>query len=446
MNDPLPRPASGLTIPPKGRRAGPQLGESQVIVELKAALAAGRSGALDEFWESVIRVGTPLVEDAPGDNGAMLVTFVARESDPALDVVVLANRVTEPDAYDSSVLRPIADTDLRYLTVRMRSDWRGSYGIGRVPSAGPVDLPEHAREMIESSVRIGSPAPRIDLERWFGAMANAGPDPLQKRQGHWEAYVAEGSWVSLPDAPPARVTVRPEGPAGTLRETRFTSRLLGNERPVWTYVTAGTEAAEDRWLLVLTDGAAWAKGGAIGAVLDEPCATGELPPMTVVMIDAIDVPTRTRELACSQEFVDAVTKELLPALPEVGDRRVPERTIIAGSSLGGLTAAYAVMRAPETFGNAYSMSGSFWWPSTTVLGEEPAWLSRCYAVAPKLPARFRLEVGLQEQGLLGFTRHMRDVLQAKGYEVSYSEFNGGHDRLCWVAGFAEGLKQLTAGR
>lgn len=77
------------------------------------------------------------------------------------------------------------------------------------------------------------------------------------------------------------------------------------------------------------------------------------------------------------------------------------------------------------------------------MSEEPAWLTRCYAVAPRLSARFRLEVGLQEHGLLGFTRHMRDVLVAKGYEVSYNEFNGGHDRLCWVAGFAAGLQQLT---
>ncbi len=77
MNDPLPRSASGLTIPPKGRR------------------------------------------------GERLVTLIAREADPNTDVVLLANRVTEPDAYGASVLRPVASTDVRYLTLSMRSDWRG---------------------------------------------------------------------------------------------------------------------------------------------------------------------------------------------------------------------------------------------------------------------------------------------------------------------------------
>jgi len=188
--------------------------------------------------------------------------------------------------------------------------------------------------------------------------------------------------VALPDAAAARVSLLPGGPAGALREQSISSQVLGNERPVWTYVTAGAQQAAQRWLLVLTDGATWA---------------------------------------------------------------APERTIIAGSSLGALTAAYAVLRAPHRFGYAYSMAGSFWWPSPQTLGEEPAWLTRCFAAAPRLPARFRLEVGLQEHGLLGFTRHMRDVLLAKGYPVSYSEYNGGHDRLCWVAGFAAGLEQLTRG-
>jgi hypothetical protein len=40
-------------------------------------------------------------------------------------------------------------------------------------------------------------------------------------------------------------------------------------------------------------------------------------------------------------------------------------------------------------------------------------------------------------------RHLRDVLQAKGYEVHYSEFDGGHEVLCWRGSLAEGLIALT---
>ncbi len=40
------------------------------------------------------------------------------------------------------------------------------------------------------------------------------------------------------------------------------------------------------------------------------------------------------------------------------------------------------------------------------------------------------------------SRHMRDVLLAKGYEVHYREFVGGHDYLSWRGLLADGLIAL----
>jgi hypothetical protein len=36
-------------------------------------------------------------------------------------------------------------------------------------------------------------------------------------------------------------------------------------------------------------------------------------------------------------------------------------------------------------------------------------------------------------------RHMRDVLNAKGYAIGYSEYDGGHAFLNWSGGMARGL-------
>lgn len=459
MEDPLPRPATGITVPPKPRRPGPTLATSPIIEALRAALqggddavsgvdalavrdgtgaggdAAGGDGALAAFWHHADEVGTPLVEPAPDSADERLVTFVAREADPGKDVVLLANRVTEPDAYQDSVLRALPGTDLRHLTLRVRSDWRASYALGSPPD----ELPERAATFVERSLAAGSATPRADLERWFGAQACALPDPLHKRAQAWQALVTDGSWVELPDAPPTTVSALPGATPGRLDESRFRSESLDSERSVWTYTSA---AGRGDWLLVLTDGEDWVRNGLMNAVLDAPIATGMLPPLTAVLIDSIDVPTRIRELACSPAFVDALDEELLPRLAAEGLDFAPERTIIAGASLGGLTAAYAALRAPHRFGNAYSQSGSFWWPTTQALGEEPAWLNRCFAHTERLPVKFRLEVGLHERGMLQHTRHLRDVLMAKGYDLSYLEFNGGHDRLWWAASLAEGLAAL----
>ena len=37
------------------------------------------------------------------------------------------------------------------------------------------------------------------------------------------------------------------------------------------------------------------------------------------------------------------------------------------------------------------------------------------------------------------TRNLRDVLLAKGYEVHFQEFAGGHDYLSWRGTLADGL-------
>jgi enterochelin esterase family protein len=73
-----------------------------------------------------------------------------------------------------------------------------------------------------------------------------------------------------------------------------------------------------------------------------------------------------------------------------------------------------------------------------------------YARVPKLPLRFYLDAGTQEVSvtgkmpvsLLGSVRHMRDVLEAKGYPVAYAEFEGGHDYACWSGTLADGILLL----
>ena len=100
---------------------------------------------------------------------------------------------------------------------------------------------------------------------------------------------------------------------------------------------------------------------------------------------------------------------------------------------GGVAAAYCALRYPEVFGNVLSQTGWFRWRPEG--DDEFEWLAREFAGAPLLPLRWWLDVGALEQArMLDYgpthlvaNRHMRDVLRAKGYDVRYLEYYGGHD-------------------
>lgn len=122
-----------------------------------------------------------------------------------------------------------------------------------------------------------------------------------------------------------------------------------------------------------------------------------------------------------------------------------------------LAAAFVAIKRPETFGNVLSQSGSFW--ATGPGDAEYEGVARAIASSPKLPIRFNLEVGLLEgmqKGAVAFAdnrpdmvvanRHLRTLLQAKGYDFHYREFPGAHDFGYWSITFPDRLVELIASR
>jgi enterochelin esterase-like enzyme len=181
----------------------------------------------------------------------------------------------------------------------------------------------------------------------------------------------------------------------------------------------------------------------IPKILDVLIAKGRIPPLVAVMTDESLPADRRVELPCNPQFADFLAKELVPWARRNYDATIqPERTIVAGSSFGGLASVFAGLKHPEVFGSVISQSGSFFWkPDGAQQGE---WLTHQLQEAPKLPVRFYVEVGLMESDSMevGPNRRMRDALSAKGELVGYSEFDGGHSFLNWSSGMVNGLEYL----
>src|SRR5262249_11704210 len=179
-------------------------------------------------------------------------------------------------------------------------------------------------------------------------------------------------------------------------------------------------------------------------ILENLLADGRLAPMVAVLIDS---PDRSGVLPCSAPFAYFLVEDLLPWLREhYAVTSDPTQVVVAGSSYGGLAAAYAGFRHPEVFGNVLSQSGAFWWRLQET--DEHGWLIRPFVGAERLPLRFYMDAGTCERGIrdpriLRYNRHLRDVLRAKGYPIAYAEFTGGHDYICWRGILIDGLMALV---
>jgi len=408
----------------------PVLAQSPTITALRDALAARRPGALARFWALAEASGTPLVEPAPGAPDRRIVTFLWRGGGELRDVLLLANKHTDPSVQPESTLERLRGSDVWHRSYLLGADWRASYQL--VPLTAATD---------------GADAPTTGPTfRWGIASRDAHPDPLNPRRFPGRDGGQPLSIAELPEAAPQPwLTPQPGVRPGNVVEHRLRSDVLGNERRVWLYAPVVSDpAGPPPALLVLLDGEDWVVRLGVATTLDNLIAAGRIPPTFVVMVDALDLETRWRELTCAPSFVAFLTDELLPwvtARHAVSAR--PEHTTISGRSLGGLTALFASLLAPRRFGAVLAQSASLWWPAGSPNESEAGALLRQAVAAPRLPGRCYLEVGLQEWTLLGLHRHLRDVLALRDVRVSYREYHGGHDALCWRGGLADGLIALA---
>ena len=405
--------------------AGPN--DSPSIVILRHQLDSGDAAALKRFWDAVHQSGAPLIQAIPGANGFSLVTFLWQGNDQTRNVAIF-DGVAGFDAKDQML--HLEGSDVWYKTYRVRNDARFAYNLSPNDSLQPFDQVK------------GDEAMRDRL-----AMLKIDPLNPHRCPTTFGAYGAESSYVALPDAPPMVWNLPvAESRRGKVTEAAIHSEYLKGEKKLWIYTPAGFRKHGDRYpLLVVFDGdrnVMW-----VPEILDVLIAQRRIPPMVAVMTDESVPSERRNELPCNPQFADFLAEELVPwTRRNYYATTKSERSIVAGSSFGGLASVFAGLKRPDVFSNVISLSGSFWWkPDGEQEGE---WLTRLVTSSPKGPLRFYLEVGLMEgySVQVETNRHMRDALTTKGYPVGYFEYDGGHSFLNWSGGMKNGLEYLIRPR
>lgn len=417
--------------------------ESPRILALKRCLDAGDTGALERFWHEIeeTETGTPLIEQNPNRVDSRFVTFLWKAMEP-VDSVLAIHFLQGYNLTTDDQLERLGDTNLWYRTYVMRSDLRTTYRLAPNGTLGLVTAQNAAEWSAEWSA-----------------------DPLNKRNAQLflpdEGEEPElESILELPDAPPQPwFGTRTGVPEGSTETHRFASSVLGNERDIHVYTPHDYDRGGGPYPLLVHFDAQWCEEPlAVPAILDNLIAAGAIPPAVAVFIANVD---RAQELPCNERFAAAIATELLPWLRQTyWAGTVPASVVTAGQSYGGLVAMWVALQHPEIIGNVLSQSGSFWWgpdyvelEKTAILGDAPTyeWLTGQVALRPTASIRIWMEAGTMEPApnIRGYSptlfvsnRHMHHVLQAKGYDVAYREYVGGHDFVTWRGSLADGLIHL----
>jgi enterochelin esterase-like enzyme len=419
-----------MKVPPRQDRYS-----SPAIEALRAQILAGNRST-ESFWRRVTESGTPLVEPIDGDAKRTRVTFLWRATAQTRNVMVLGSFTVGPST-DYAMTR-LLDTDVWYLTVRMPSGSRFAYSLSP-NDPQTLDPPRAAQR---SATVQGDP---LNPRRWGCSQPTA---------TRWDCQ----SMAELPGAPVQPWIARNDKlPAGHVEKHKIASQLLNNERNLSVYTPPDYRAGSGPYaLLVLFDESAYLTSVPTPVILDNLLAAGKIPPTVAVLIANPSQDSRGKELPPNPLFADFLATELLPWIhARYSVTSDPKLTTVGGSSYGGIAATYAGLRHSEIFGNVLCQSGSFWWAPDHGVGPdadattETGWLAKEFIKSPKLPLRFWMDAGVFEVdsrgsggGILEPSRHMRDVLLAKGYEVQYRQFNSGHDYLNWRGTLADGLIAL----
>jgi enterochelin esterase-like enzyme len=362
------------------------------------------------FWQEVAGK-SPLVEPTD-DPQRFLVTFLWR-GDANLSRVEARGG---PYEHSRDPFERLPGTDVWHRSEIIPADARFAYGLIVTHAAAAATPEEAAPPKLVQTYPL---------------------DPLNPN------VFNEGPVLELPGAPKDDWHIaRPNVPKGELEQFTLESQALQEARGLRLYTPANFDPKSDHAFAVFFDGEDCERLMAIPVVLDNLIAAGHIPPTVALLVDS--QATRGRDLVFSDPFVRFIADEALPWA--VGQRRLrltPQTTLIGGVSLGGLTAAYVAQERPHLFGNVLSQSGAYWRTHPEQPAAEEGWFPGEVARRPATNVRYYLEVGrFESPAMVAENRRLRDVLAAKGNDVTYCEYNSGHDHVNWRVSVASGLRAL----
>jgi enterochelin esterase-like enzyme len=388
--------------------------------ELVVNLNNSNSNTVDNFWKTIEKDGSPLIEKIEGDENNILITFLYRGTEEIKNVLIYGG--IPGFRYSENIMGRLHNTDIWFKSYIVRNDVKFKYNFSI-----NYEFDNDYKKIKKNSI--------IDP-------LNLNKVVLIKDDENPSSEETINSLVKLDKTKADRWTTHNEDTKkGNVALSRFRSEILEGTRRIWVYTPYGyTEKNSHNKILVLTDGFEYLNFLSAPVVFDNLIGEEAISPIVCIFIESSN--NRYNELTCNESFSKFISEEVMPwAYKQYNISRNPQDTVIGGVSLGGLAATYIAFKNSTIFGNVISQSGSYWY--------ESQWLTREFKDSETLPINFYLNAGVLEDHpyddepiMMEVINNMRDTLLSKGYSVKYENFQSGHDYLCWGETLATGLISL----
>ena len=385
-------------------------------------------GPLERAWEAAddrdllaqtaLSQPNPSFTDLRAGEDTCLWTWVV-EAPQARSVLLWINPVFDHRAVDAAEMTRLCDSDLWTICLRLPASLRASYRVAVWESddAPPWQAADGRREVIIAARDAGDADPR-------GVESIPGP-------GDRPVSIAHGPTATPEPWHPTTTLRSPDTDAS--RHARLVPLPLSSEARAWVHAPVEQDRATP--LIIVFDGARWKEMG-LPHVVDQATEAGGLPPVHLALLDVADPQDRGDQLGVPGGQVDVLLDELLPRLRSDWNVSPDGRdTIVAGQSLGGIAALWALGLGEGSVGHAVAQSPSLW---------------RFDVAEPLLTAAdwdsIHLQAGLYEGHMIATTMALEKALASDdrlaGRNVRRTEFTGGHDWAAWRAELITAVAQL----
>jgi hypothetical protein len=336
----------------------------QLTEHIKQADKEQKADFIANFWRTIRTQGTPLLEPLAQPQ-EILATFLWRAPEGTAEQPHHVRLDWPIRSSEPFQLQRLAGTDIWHISVPLPRGMRAAYQL----VVNPVRYPAAVGQVVDRFERaqvqqLTAQRDALNPHMWHAGSPElpSGPAALHAHRSVLDLATGMGLQNQATDQvwPPL---------AGSLQHLQFHSRQLGNTRSLSLYLPPGSHAQASLPLLILFDREAYLERVQLPQRLERWVAQGQIQPHALLLVSNPTRDHRAKELPPhSPAFGQMLSTELMPWLyaQQPALARDASQVTVAGSSYGGLAAAYLAWSHPESFGKVLSLSGSFWWSPTPV--------------------------------------------------------------------------------